>query len=84
MTNGFVGTATTQYTESNDGVLYIQGYNVEENSFNFRGIKRVNQKFHKNHLKSCLKEGDLLTVQTGDVGLTTIVLNTWKAVIVMH
>jgi len=73
MTNGFVGTATTQYTESNDGVLYIQGYNVEENSFNFRGIKRVNQKFHKNHLKSCLKEGDLLTVQTGDVGLTTIV-----------
>jgi len=73
MTNGFVGTATTEYTEENDGVLYIQGYNVEANSFNFNGIKRVNQNFHKKHLKSCLNEGDLLTVQTGDVGLTTIV-----------
>lgn len=73
MTNGFVGTATSQYTEDNTGVLYIQGYNVEENSFNFRGIKFVNRSFHKAHLKSCLREGDLLTVQTGDVGLTTIV-----------
>ena len=73
MTNGFVGTATTEYTEERDGVLYIQGYNVEANSFNFNGIKRVNQSFHKRHLKSTLKEGDLLTVQTGDVGLTTIV-----------
>jgi type I restriction enzyme S subunit len=76
MTNGFVGTATSQYTEDDTGVLYIQGYNVEENSFNFRGVKFVNQTFHKAHSKSCLREGDLLTVQTGDVGLTTIVPKT--------
>lgn len=73
MTNGFVGTAKTHYTESSDGVLYIQGYNVEENSFNFRGIKKVTQEFHQRHSKSCLREGDVLMVQTGDVGLTTIV-----------
>jgi len=73
LTNGFVGTATTHYTEERNGVLYIQGYNVECNSFNFRGIKKVTQEFHKNHQKSSLKEGDLLTVQTGDVGLTTII-----------
>jgi type I restriction enzyme S subunit len=73
MTNGFVGTATSHYTKSNDGVLYVQGYNVEENGFNFRGIKYVTPEFHRDHLRSCLREGDLLTIQTGDVGLTTTV-----------
>lgn len=73
LTNGFVGTATRHYTNSDDGILYIQGFNVEENSFNFTGIKRVTKEFHKNNSKSCLREGDLLTIQTGDVGLTTIV-----------
>lgn len=73
MTNGFVGVATTHYTENESGVLYIQGYNVEENSFNFHGIKYVTEEFHRQHLKSCLREGDLLTVQTGNVGLTTVV-----------
>ena len=73
MTNGFVGTATTHYAENDDGVLYIQGYNVEENSFNLHGIKYVTEHFHRAHMKSCLQAGDLLTVQTGDVGLTTII-----------
>ncbi|MDE5418477.1 restriction endonuclease subunit S [Labilibaculum sp. DW002] len=73
MTNGFVGTATTHYTNAHNGVTYIQGFNVEENSFNFTGIKKIDYAFHKSHQKSCLREGDLLTVQTGDVGLTTIV-----------
>jgi type I restriction enzyme, S subunit len=73
MTNGFVGTATRHYASNDNGVLYIQGYNVEENSFNFRGIKYVTEDFHRAHMKSCLRAGDLLTVQTGEVGLTTIV-----------
>ena len=73
MTNGFVGNATSHYTSEGNGVLYIQGYNVEENSFDFSGIKFVTEAFHKAHLKSCLRADDLLTVQTGDVGLTTIV-----------
>lgn len=73
MTNGFVGTATTHYANNDNGILYIQGYNVEENSFNFHGIKFVTEDFHSAHMKSCLRGGDLLTVQTGDVGLTTVV-----------
>lgn len=73
MTNGFVGTATTHYASNDDGVLYIQGYNVEENAFNLHGIKFVTEGFHKAHMKSCLRGGDLLTVQTGEVGLTTVV-----------
>tara|TARA_R100000935_G_scaffold33289_1_gene53790 strand:+ start:13541 stop:14857 length:1317 start_codon:yes stop_codon:yes gene_type:complete len=73
MTNGFVGTAKLHYTASSDGVLYIQGYNVKENSFNFNGIKRVTPSFHIKNSKSCLKTGDVLMVQTGDVGMTTVV-----------
>lgn len=73
MTNGFVGTATNEYSDSDDSVLYIQGYNVKENGFDFNGIKRVNKNFHDRHMKSCLRSGDLLTIQTGDIGVTTMV-----------
>lgn len=73
MTNGFVGTATSSYVSSEDGILYVQGYNVEPNGFNFNGIKRVSEEFHKKNAKSCLKAGDVLTIQTGDIGVTTIV-----------
>lgn len=72
-TNGFVGKATDQYDDTNEGALYIQGYNVIEGGFNLNGIKRVNRTFHLKNSKSILKEGDLLTIQTGDVGLTTMV-----------
>ena len=73
LTNGFVGTATTAYVRGDDGVLYIQGYNVQENGFNFHGIKRVSNAFHARNKKSCLQAGDLLTIQTGDIGVTTVV-----------
>ncbi|MBK7516215.1 MAG: restriction endonuclease subunit S [Betaproteobacteria bacterium] len=73
MTNGFVGTATSAYVDSDDGVLYVQGYNVQENGFNFHGIKRVSKAFHARNQKSCLRPGDLLTIQTGDIGVTTVV-----------
>ena len=73
MTNGFVGIATSAYVNGDDGILYIQGYNVEENGFDFHGIKRVSRSFHARNQKSCLREGDLLTIQTGDIGVTTVV-----------
>jgi type I restriction enzyme S subunit len=73
LTNGFVGRATDFYVESDDGVLYVQGYNVQENGFNLHGICRVSKQFHAAHQKSCLETGDLLTIQTGDIGVTTIV-----------
>ncbi len=73
LTNGFVGSAKIHYSENDSDVLYIQGYNVLENSFDFHGIKHVTRSFHSQHQKSSLLENDLLTVQTGDVGLTTIV-----------
>jgi type I restriction enzyme S subunit len=73
LTNGFVGTATSAYVDDDEGVLYIQGYNVIENGFNLHGIKRVSRSFHVRNSKSCLQAGDLLTIQTGEIGVTTIV-----------
>ena len=73
LTNGFVGVATPNYTENTDGITYIQGFNVTEGGFNLKGIKKVTVEFHRKNIKSSLKEGDLLTIQTGDIGLTTIV-----------
>lgn len=73
LTNGFVGTATSAYVHGEEGVLYVQGYNVLENGFNFHGIKRVSRPFHARNQKSCLRSGDLLTIQTGDIGVTAAV-----------
>lgn len=73
LTNGFVGKAKEHYVETEDGVLYIQGYNISESGFNFNGIKKVSKAFHEKNSKSCLQEGDLLTIQTGEIGLTSIV-----------
>ncbi len=73
LTNGFVGTATSAYVDGDEGVLYIQGYNVQENCFNFHGIKRVSRAFHSRNQKSCLQPGDLLTIQTGDIGVTAAI-----------
>jgi len=73
LTNGFVGTATSHYTEEANGITYIQGFNVTENSFNLTNIRKVTPEFHKKNSKSCLQQDDLLTIQTGDIGLTTIV-----------
>lgn len=70
LTNGFVGSATLHYTEDETGVIYIQGFNVNINSFDLTGIKKVTLEFHKKNKKSCLQEGDLLTIQTGDIGVT--------------
>lgn len=73
MTNGFVGTATSAYVETDDGVTYIQGFNVEPNGFNLTNIRKVSQDFHKSHTKSCLRTGDVLTIQTGEIGVSTVV-----------
>lgn len=70
MTNGFVGTIKNEYVPSGTGVLYLQGFNVKENNFDLTGVTYISKEFHKKHLKSELRELDLLTVQTGNIGVT--------------
>ena len=73
LTNGFVGTASIHYSDAPDGVIYIQGFNITKGGFNLTGIKKVTQEFHLKNKKSSLKYGDLLTIQTGDIGITAMV-----------
>lgn len=73
VTNGFVGKSKNHYVDKDEGILYIQGYNVEAFRFNFKGVKYVSKQFHVKNAKSKLRDKDLLIVQTGDVGLTGFV-----------
>ena len=73
MTNGFVGTATPHYTDSKDGITYLQGFNIRENRINLPGVAKVKKDFHEKQAKSILKENDILTVQSGHIGTTAVV-----------
>ncbi len=75
VTNGFVGVAKEHYVTS-DGIIYIQGYNIVEGGFNLHGIKQVSREFDFKNKKSKLQFEDLLTIQTGDIGVTSVVTET--------
>lgn len=72
VTNGFVGTATPYYTNK-DGVPYLYGTNVRANRLDFRSLRYITHQFHREQEKTNLKEGDLLTVQSGHIGTTAVV-----------
>lgn len=74
MRNGFVGTATPYYTNPDDGVPYLQSFNVRANRIEGRDdMEYVEQSFHEDNPKTELKEGDLLTVQSGHIGTSSVV-----------
>lgn len=72
VTNGFVGVATPHYTESLSGVTYLYGNNIRKNRIDFSRHERVTQAFHKSQVKSQLKNGDMLTVQSGHIGTSAV------------
>ena len=72
ITNGFVGTATPYYTDDS-GIPYLYGVNIKNNRINKKSLRYITPEFHKKQLKTNLKIGDLLMVQSGHVGETAIV-----------
>lgn len=72
ITNGFVGTATPFYTD-NGGVKYLYGQNVRENRIDEKDIRYITQDFHRDQSKTRLRPGDVLTVQSGHIGVTAVV-----------
>ncbi|MBR9802942.1 hypothetical protein GYB59_15180 [bacterium] len=72
ITNGFVGTATPHYTDET-GVRYLYGTNVRPNRIDLTGLRYVSHEFDDKESKTRLKEGDLLTVQSGHIGTTAVV-----------
>ena len=77
ITNGFVGTATPHYTDES-GVPYFYGKNVRANYLDPRGIRYITSEFHAAQSKTALREGDLLTVQSGHIGETAIVTKEYE------
>ena len=71
--NGFVGTATPYHTDDDDGVTYIQGYNVRPNRIDLTNVTKVTREFSVRHTKSTLQAGDMLTVQSGHIGTSATV-----------
>ncbi|MCA3151057.1 MAG: restriction endonuclease subunit S [Rhodocyclaceae bacterium] len=66
VTNGFVGSSLPHQVE--EGVTYLQGFNVRPSKIELKNRTFVSREFHKSNNKSQLKAGDVLVVQSGHIG----------------
>lgn len=71
ITNGYVG--PTRDILLDDGVRYLQSLHVKNNVIRFDSPYYVSQEWSDAHQKSILREGDVLIVQTGDIGQSAVV-----------
>jgi type I restriction enzyme S subunit len=70
--NGFVGTATPHYRSY--GIPYLVGKNIRENRFALGQLTYISENFHQNGAaNSRLRAGDVLTVQSGHIGVSAVV-----------
>ena len=65
-TNGFVG--PTRDILVQDGVRYLQSLHLKSGEIRFDKPYYVTEEWSRAHSKSILQEGDVLVVQTGDIG----------------
>lgn len=72
LTNGYVG--PTRDILVAEGVRYLQSLHIKDGQIEFaRGEYYVAEEWSLQHAKSILAEGDVLIVQTGDIGQTALV-----------
>jgi type I restriction enzyme, S subunit len=71
ITNGFVG--PTRDILVDDGVRYLQSLHIKDNQIRFDTPYFVRQEWSERHAKSVLEAGDVLIVQTGDIGQSAVV-----------
>ncbi len=71
ITNGYVGPTRDIFHE--EGVRYLQSLHIKNNNINFHTPYYVSEKWSNEKSKSILKEGDVLVVQTGDIGQVSAV-----------
>ena len=71
ITNGYVGPTRDIFVE--DGVRYLQSLHIKNNKIVFGNDYYVSAEWSNAHGKSILREGDVLIVQTGDVGQAAVV-----------
>ena len=74
LTNGYVGPSLPYQTDDPEiGIRYLQGFNVRPNKVDFTNATWITKEFHERNKKSCLREGDLLVVQSGHIGTAAVV-----------
>jgi type I restriction enzyme S subunit len=73
ITNGYVG--PTRDILVDDGVRYLQSLHIKGNRIIFDTPYFVRQEWSDQHQKSILETGDVLIVQTGDIGQVAVVTN---------
>ncbi|WP_174813723.1 restriction endonuclease subunit S [Aquisalimonas sp. 2447] len=71
ITNGYVGPTRDLFVD--DGVPYLQSLHIKNNSISFSPPYYVPKEWSDLHEKSILKSGDVLVVQTGDIGQVAVV-----------
>lgn len=73
ITNGYVG--PTRDILVDEGVRYLQSLHIKGNSIRFDSPYFVRHEWSLEHSKSILTAGDVLIVQTGDIGQVAVVTN---------
>jgi type I restriction enzyme S subunit len=71
ITNGYVG--PTRDILVDEGVRYLQSLHIKGNRIKFEVPYFVTETWSREHSKSILETGDLLIVQTGDIGQAAVV-----------
>lgn len=66
ITNGYVGPTRDLFVD--EGVRYLQSLHIKGNRIIFGNDFFVDQEWSDQHSKSILRTGDVLVVQTGDIG----------------
>ncbi len=71
ITNGYVGPTRDIFV--NNGVIYLQSLHIKRNQIIFDYNYYVSEEWSNKHPRSILKKGDVLIVQTGDIGQVAVV-----------
>lgn len=71
ITNGYVG--PTRDILRDEGVRYLQSLHIKGNRILFNQKYYVDEEWSNEHAKSILEAGDVLIVQTGDIGQVAVV-----------
>jgi type I restriction enzyme S subunit len=71
LTNGYVGPTREIYI--NKGIPYLLARHIKKHKIVFDQRTYISEEFNQKNRKSILKKGDVLVVQSGDIGQTAVV-----------
>ena len=71
VTVGYVGSMASEYIE--DGIPWLRSLNISRNRIVLDNIKYVSREFHHKLNKSSLLPGDVVSVRTGNAGVTAVI-----------